>query len=221
MPVGGRIVVPLLSDFMARYPRVEIDGTLGDEVVDLLAERADVPRGAARRQRAGLWQAPRQSPPGRRRAGLPRAPRHACNARRPIVPQLPRHNFRRAEEGWSSRVSGSVKRLAVRGTAAAGDGETLRSLTLAGVGLARLAGFHVAGDVAAGRLVAVLEEVKPGDRGPVHLLFRADSSRGRSRGSPGAGVRRLPGGALRKALLTHLPLPNSVFILNCLVKFDS
>jgi len=61
--------------------------------------------------------------------------------------------------------------VAVRGTATAGNGATLRSLTLAGVGLARLAGFHVAGDIAASRLVPVLEGFNPGDREPVHVLF--------------------------------------------------
>jgi len=42
VPVGAKFVVPLLPDFLARYPHVEVDVTLGDEVIDLLAERTDV-----------------------------------------------------------------------------------------------------------------------------------------------------------------------------------
>ncbi len=89
---------------------------------------------------------------------------------------LPAHdcltfNFRRAEEGWPFRIGGVVRRRAVRGPALAGDGETLRSLALAGVGLARLARFHVQDDIAANRLVPVLEPYNPGDCEPVHIVF--------------------------------------------------
>jgi DNA-binding transcriptional LysR family regulator len=80
-------------------------------------------------------------------------------------------NFRRAEEGWPFRFGDAVRRRAVRGPVTAGDGETLRSLALAGVGLARLAGFHVREDIAGGQLIPVLEPYNPGDREPVHVLF--------------------------------------------------
>jgi DNA-binding transcriptional LysR family regulator len=53
----------------------------------------------------------------------------------------------------------------------AGDGESVRRLALAGVGLARLAWFHVGPDIEAGRLVPVLEELNPGDAQDVHAVF--------------------------------------------------
>ncbi|GEM_PF-6126588 len=44
-------------------------------------------------------------------------------------------------------------------------------LTLAGLGLARLAAFQVKDDIAAGRLQTVLEDFNPGDRVEVHAVF--------------------------------------------------
>ena len=40
--------------------------------------------------------------------------------------------------------------------------ETMRQMTLAGVGIARLGLSHVAADIAAGALVPILEEYNPG-----------------------------------------------------------
>jgi DNA-binding transcriptional LysR family regulator len=46
----------------------------------------------------------------------------------------------------------------------ASDGEALRQLALGGNGLARLAAFTVRDDIAAGRLIPVLEDFNPGDQ---------------------------------------------------------
>lgn len=51
------------------------------------------------------------------------------------------------------------------------DGEALRQLALTGLGLARLAAFQVKDDIAAGRLVPVLEKFNPGDTESVHAVF--------------------------------------------------
>ncbi|MCY1382125.1 LysR substrate binding domain protein [compost metagenome] len=58
-----------------------------------------------------------------------------------------------------------------RGNMHVSDGETMRELALEGVGLARLARFHVGRDIAEGRLVALLEPFNPGDTDPVHAVF--------------------------------------------------
>ena len=48
---------------------------------------------------------------------------------------------------------------------------TLRQLVLGGLGMARLAAFQVQDDIAAGRLLPVLEEANPGDLEEVHAVF--------------------------------------------------
>lgn len=59
----------------------------------------------------------------------------------------------------------------VTGNAQVSDGEALHRLALAGLGLARLAAFQVREDIAAGRLVPVLEDCNPGDREEVHAVY--------------------------------------------------
>ncbi len=51
------------------------------------------------------------------------------------------------------------------------DGASLQRLAVAGVGLARLARFHCRDDIAAGRLVPVLEKFNPGDLEEIHAVF--------------------------------------------------
>lgn len=51
------------------------------------------------------------------------------------------------------------------------DGETMRLMALAGAGIARHARWHVGPDIAAGRLVPLLEEFNPGDEEAVHAVY--------------------------------------------------
>ncbi len=59
----------------------------------------------------------------------------------------------------------------MRGTIAANNGETLVQLALGGVGITRVGTFHVADDLAAGRLVPLLEPFNPQDREAIHAVF--------------------------------------------------
>lgn len=61
--------------------------------------------------------------------------------------------------------------MTVTGNAQASDGEALRRLAQAGLGLARLASFQVREDVKKQRLVPVLEDFNPGDTEEVHAVF--------------------------------------------------
>ncbi len=46
----------------------------------------------------------------------------------------------------------------------------MRELVMAGAGIARLGLFHVTEDIAAGRLVALLEDYNPGDLELIHAI---------------------------------------------------
>ncbi|MCY1176907.1 hypothetical protein D9M73_171950 [compost metagenome] len=47
----------------------------------------------------------------------------------------------------------------------------MRQLTLGGAGIARLANFHVGADIAAGRLVPLLEDFDSGEQDILHAVF--------------------------------------------------
>ncbi|MNG14555.1 HTH-type transcriptional regulator DmlR [compost metagenome] len=80
-------------------------------------------------------------------------------------------NYVRTQRGWPVRHAGADTTVAVTGNAQASDGEALHRLTLAGLGLARLAAFQVREDIEDGRLVPVLEDFNPGDAEEVHAVF--------------------------------------------------
>ncbi len=66
-----------------------------------------------------------------------------------------------AKRYWCRRVKRRVS-----------DGEELRRLVLAGIGLARMATFTVRDDIDAGRLVPLVEHLSPGDRETFHAVFQ-------------------------------------------------
>lgn len=170
---GQRILLPLLPRFLARHPQVTLDIALTDRVVDLMEARADV---------AVRWGALPASDLVARRLGetaqlIVAAPSYLARRGTPRAPQdLLSHDrlwwtYRRARPDWPLRVDGRTVELPVAGAVRAEDGETLRLLAVAGVGLARLSRYHVQPDLDAGRLVAVLEEFNPGDRQPIHAVY--------------------------------------------------
>ncbi|MBU2092003.1 MAG: LysR family transcriptional regulator [Alphaproteobacteria bacterium] len=178
---GTLFLLPLVPAFQALYPEVVLDIALTDQVIDLLEQRADV--------------AIRVGPmPDSRLVARKLATSHVTLVAAPAylaqhgTPQtladLARHrrigfNFARSFEGWPFREESSEGGLEgggdivypVDATLLAGDGETARHLALAGCGLARLGHFQLAPDIAAGRLVPVLEHLNPGDTEDIHAVY--------------------------------------------------
>ncbi len=170
---GRLVIVPLLGAFVARHPGIVVEIDLSDEIADVLGGRADI----------GIRFGPlADSPLTARRLGetgrtVVAAPAYLDRAGTPRRPaDLAEHNcldftFRRSEPGWPFREAGRDFILPVRGTIAANNGETLVQLALGGVGITRVGTFHIADDLAAGRLVPLLEPFNPQDREAIHAVF--------------------------------------------------
>jgi DNA-binding transcriptional LysR family regulator len=168
-----RHVVPLIGPFLAQHPKVTVDVVLSDTVIDLMRERADVAirvgplRGSSlvARKLGTSRMVIVGSPDYLARRGVPRSPE-----------DLMQHQgigwtFARSIGGWPFRRGQGLVEVAPRPAARASDGEAARSLTLGGVGLARLALFHIGPDIEEGRLVPVLESFNPGDREDIHAIY--------------------------------------------------
>lgn len=173
VPFGLHHLLPLVPRFSAAYPKVMLDIVLCDTVVDLMDARTDVairvgPLRASQLMVRKLGQSAMDvvaSPAYLARHGAPTTPRdladHNCIG----------FNFARHCDKWPFTVDGERLSLPVLGDATAGDGETSRQLALVGQGLARLAHFHIGGDLAAGRLVPVLRAYNPGDVEEIHAVY--------------------------------------------------
>jgi len=170
---GRQCIVPLLGEFAALYPHILVDISLTDAIADIPGGQADVAI------RFGVLA---DSPLTARRVGqtgrtIVASPEYLARRGTPQVPEdLHNHNclnfnFRRTEPVWPFRKEGRDYALTVHGNIEANNGETLGQLAIAGVGITRVGNFSVAEDLAAGRLVPVLEAFNPGDIEQIHAVF--------------------------------------------------
>jgi DNA-binding transcriptional LysR family regulator len=162
--LGTRVLAPMLSEFRRFYPEVRPQLLLGNEVVDLMAKDIDValrlwvgplPDSSLAARRLGeLPMGIYAAPAYLERAGVPRHPSelasHDC--------LLVQYYFERQAIEWPLSRNGEQFNAPLRPVAVAGDPEALHSFLLAGDGLLMTNHLRVAADVAAGRLVRVLDE---------------------------------------------------------------
>jgi len=172
---GAHCVVPLVPEFLALYPEVELDLSLTDSIIDLVEERADIalrsgPLRDSSLKAVKIMESRRvivASPAYLARAGMPQTPDdlagHNCL----------RLNFRRSMDDWPFRdpTSGAVYSRGVSGNFLGNNGTILRELALSGLGIARTGRFHVEPDIEAGTLVPVLEDYNGEDIERVHAVF--------------------------------------------------
>jgi DNA-binding transcriptional LysR family regulator len=157
-PALDHLLAPLVPAFLEAYPLVQLELASGETVVDLIEERADL---AIR-----IGQLP-DSTLNARRLGASRvrvlaAPAYLEKHGTPAsAPELARHRLLGFTEPASlntwplSHPGGEGWTIAPAVTAS--SGETVRHLALAGAGIASLSDFLTRADVAAGRLVPMLE----------------------------------------------------------------
>lgn len=173
LPFGTMFVAPAVATFLAKHPQVVVDLNLTDDVVDLLAERTDVAIRMGNLPDSGLM----ARKLGESRRMISASPAYLARHGTPEHPRdLARHdcltfNFRRPRTTWPFRCDEGIIDQPVTGSLQLNNGETMRQMALAGVGIARIGLFHVAEMIAAGRLVALLEEFNPGDMEVVSAVY--------------------------------------------------
>ncbi|SJZ32735.1 DNA-binding transcriptional regulator, LysR family [Enhydrobacter aerosaccus] len=177
---GRRHVAPVALAFLDRFAGVEIELVLGDRNVDLIDEAIDVAVrighladtsltvrhvGEVRR----LWLA---SPGYLKKRGAPEAPTDlmAHDVVLGTGPAAPEWTFAGARR---HRRAGSVQ---LRGRFRVDDVETRLQAARAGRGIVQLLSYQAADDLAAGRLVRLLQAYEPPPL-PVQLLTKGRSNR--------------------------------------------
>ncbi|KUM24362.1 LysR family transcriptional regulator [Mesorhizobium loti] len=174
VPFGQHRLMPLLPRFLERYPEISVEVVLTDSVIDLLEERADVAirAGPLRESRLVARKL------GQSRMVVVAAPAYLEARGTPQTPtDLARHNmlafgFARYIDGWPFvDTAGTSVMVSIGGNTTVSDGEAMRLSALSGAGIARLARWHVEPDIAAGRLVPLLEAFNPGDEEPTHAVY--------------------------------------------------
>lgn len=174
---GVLCLEPLLPAFWQAYPNIVVDLSLSDEIVDLYLDRTDIAFRVGTLSDSSMMA---------RRIGVARrkivaSPAYLDRYGTPVsIDDLAQHNclgfnFRRSTPVWPFKESGRIVDRAVDGSLLANNGETVRRMAIAGVGLARLGDYHVRNDIAAGRLIEVLAEAVAGDEEEIHALYLGGS----------------------------------------------
>ncbi|MBB3540684.1 MULTISPECIES: LysR family transcriptional regulator [unclassified Rhizobium] len=162
---GHHILAPLVSEFLALNPAVTLDVSHTDAIVDLVEDRADVAIRAGPLKSSSLIARKLgftrnvivASPDYLKREGEPKTITDLTHHRRVGF------SYARSVRGWPLLDGGETIALPITPGVQVGDGEAMRYMALSGAGLVRLATFTVRADIEAGRLVAVLEDINPGD----------------------------------------------------------
>lgn len=168
------VLMPLLPGLLDSFPELAIDIIQTDAVVDLMTERVDIAI------RAGPLKASRliARKLGSTSMTIVGAPSYLERRGKPeTLDDLKMHNrlslsYARVVDGWPLLANGLQTLLAPSEKVRVSDGEGLRRLALAGVGLARMATFTVRDDIKAGRLVPVVDHLNPGDHETFHAVFQ-------------------------------------------------
>lgn len=164
---------PILPAFWRAHPNIIVDLSLSDEIVDLYMERTDIAFRVGSLQNSTMLA--RHIGVARRK--IVAAPAYLESHGAPqTIEDLGHHNclgfnFRRAAPVWPLRESGRIVDRTAHGSLVANNGESVRRMALAGVGLARLGDYHVRADLAAGRLVEVLAATVEADEEDVNALY--------------------------------------------------
>jgi DNA-binding transcriptional LysR family regulator len=173
---GMTQIVPLIPDFLAHYPKVQVSLTFADHTVDLVSEGDDMGIRLGELRDDALI----ARKLGDHRRIICAAPSYLERHGMPQTPaDLTRHNCLLFDgpEGlneWPFRkADGSIERLAMHGNFRSNNGDAVLRLLLDGVGLCYAADFGIKPFIETGRLVPVLADHTADILRPVHAVYPA------------------------------------------------
>ena len=167
-------LAPVISEFLDRHLRIQIDLLPTDRVIDMVEEGIDVAIRIGRladtsfmARRIGVdKRLICASPDYLARHGTPKRPqdlvRHRCVIHRG-VPHLNRWSFRDGD--------GGTYEIEAMGPLAVSEGEAQLQLALQGVGIVRLTRLTVANAIRAGKLVSLFEAEAAEPPLPIHAVY--------------------------------------------------
>ena len=172
---GTQLLAPAMADYLALHPEVSLDLNLNDRVIDLVEEGYDAAIRIGTLHDSGLIARPLKpyrmlicaSPDYLARAGTPATPRdlakHQCLDFMHWNKQT-RWRLATAQDNPSQLPASRFR---------SNNGQALRMAALRGYGIVMQAEILLGEDVAAGRLVSLLEAYAPHPR-PMHLVYPRD-----------------------------------------------
>ena len=168
---------PVLPQFLARYPQVELVMTVTDRVVDLVDEGVDLAVRLGRlpdsslvaRRICDIERVICAAPGYLRKHGTPRQPEDLLKHNCLRLSEQPRLSFWPFDDPAAPQ---GVRTIEVRGNFSATNAETLVQMAVQGLGIVRLADLTVGPALQDGRLVRVLDDVHHVEGVPMNALMQ-------------------------------------------------
>ncbi len=153
---GERFIVPLVTEFMSRYPQLKVDIELSNRQLDIVQEGLDLAIRLGRLQDSRLV-ATRLAP---RRMYVCAAPVYLQRYGRPhSVSELSQHNcLIGSSDSWSFQQEGRELSQRVNGNWRCNSGQAVLDAALRGLGLCQLPDYYVQEHIKDGALVSLLEQ---------------------------------------------------------------
>ena len=178
------LLAPLLPALLEQYPKLRLEFILGTERGDFVKQGIDVAIHSGRPTELSLIARPlvrrpwiiAAAPSYLRKHGTPKKPddllQHRCL----------NFTIRTHWNSWTFRENDALTTVDIPRIVGANQGELLRTLAIVGLGVVRLAEFHIASDIKEGSLVPLLDQYREKTDDMLYVLYpsgRALAPRGR------------------------------------------
>lgn len=172
---GSEMLAPAMVDYLAQYPEMRADLHMNDRLVDVVEDGFDAAIRIGKLEDSTLIARALQpysmmicaAPAYLKRKGIPRTPADLIDHECLDFLHWNKHvRWRLAEEAGDANEI-PVSRLR------SNNGQALKSAAVAGFGIVMQSELLLASEVAAGRLVPLMEDYVPAPR-PMHLLYPRD-----------------------------------------------
>ncbi|MDQ7985607.1 LysR substrate-binding domain-containing protein [Pseudomonas sp. G34] len=156
---GERFIVPLVTAFMARHPRLSVDIELSNRTLDLVQDGFDIAIRLGRLPDSRML-ATRLAP---RRMYLCASADYLQHYGRPhSLSELARHNcLIGSSDVWTFQLEGREASQRVNGNWRCNSGQAVLDAALAGLGLCQLPDYYVLEHLRSGALVSLLDNHQP------------------------------------------------------------
>lgn len=158
-PFMLHVIAPLVGEFSARYPQIQLELNTDEVLIDLLEQQTDIAIRIGDLRDSSIH----ARPLGTSKLHLVASPDYLAKHGRPgSVKDLASHrligfSYPDKHNRWPVRGD-DEQFMQIKPDIASSNGEVIRHLALCGQGIARMSGFLTRVDVAAGRLELVLDQ---------------------------------------------------------------
>lgn len=166
-------LAPVLSEFLDRYPAVQLELLPTDRVIDMVEEGVDIAIRIGRLADTSFM----ARKIGEDKRLVCAAPSYLARHGTPKRPQdLARHicivsRDRAYLNRWEFRLEGEVREIEVTGRVGVNEGEAQMQFALQGIGIVRLTRLTVAQAIREGKLVSLLEDFSADQPVPIHAVY--------------------------------------------------